>query len=297
MIKVNLKLGGFSTVVGATLAIFLYNHSNLIIPETVSKGNGNIINFDKQFDNASVDPSLKMLEKMNNFKGKNERILIKITSPGGAVFEGKKLKVAMNAGLSTDTYISAFGASMAADIWAQGKRRYIEPDALVLFHGAYRGDYSSSQPVLTKKLTILESQEFAQILDTIQKETQTPKEDVNPMLGAPPEPGPNPTLASVSIKDKALYEELLREVIATGYDATLMTLKSEVDVTSVINSSMLNSMTTIVEQSNGKLTLESLRKLLFDDFSRDVVLTGQQLFDMGVATHLGAPNEADYVSE
>jgi hypothetical protein len=69
------------------------------------------------------------------------------------------------------------------------------------------------------------------------------------------------------------------------------------DIVSVINSSMLDSMTTIVKQSNGKLTIEILRKILFDNFSRDVVLTGKQLFDIGVATHLGAPNEEDYASE
>lgn len=305
MIKFNVKLGGFSTVIGVALGIFLYNHSSLIIPEQVSKGNGNIINFDQQFDSASVSPSLKMLENMNKSRGEHERILIKITSPGGAVFEGKKLRIAMKTGVPVDTYIGAFGASMAADTWAQGVRRYVEPDALVMFHGAHGGTYDSSQTILAKKLNILTSPEFLKFMEDSKNENvPTNLGGYGPhssrYSGSTTNELPKSTpraIDTVGSKDLALYKDLKADVGIKGYDVVLMELRSSLDIISGINNTMVESMNNIIESSEGKFTVEILKKILFDDFSRDVVLTGKQLFDMGIATHLGAPNEEDYKSE
>ncbi len=284
MIKIKVKLTAFSTVAAALLLSvsmpYLFQGNGVTDEDS---RNSNIINFSAQFSQDTVDSTINKIKSDTDNGTNNERVLLKLTSPGGEVFSGKKLRTEMTKkGMHVDTYVPAFAASMGADIFMQGERRYVEPDAIVLFHGAHAGTYAVSQPILQIKLDILQSQEFIDALNAPSYMSQDPS---NPM---------QMYRSKLDAKHAAYMSELLQAVNSRGYEVVLMELQSIFDIISTINETMLLGFERAIKQSNGKLTMDILREKVFRNFTQDVVLTGQQLYDLGLATDLGAPNEKDY---
>lgn len=50
----------------------------------------------------------------------------------------------------------------------------------------------------------------------------------------------------------------------------------------------------VIKQSNGKLTKEIIVKELFHDFRDDIAVSGQKLFDMGIATEIAVVDESKF---
>lgn len=276
MIKLNINITAFSAVVAGlllTVALPFVAGGNGVTHEK-----GNVINFSAQFDYSTTDTAIGSLKDASKHIGSGERALIKITSPGGSVTAGKGLKRQMKSGLPVDTYVPVMAASMGADVFMQGERRYVEPDAIILFHGAHQGTYGSSQTILELKLNILESKEFKEAL---QMELRSGgRESV--------------ILNTIPIEHLAYAGQLADAVLKEGYEVVRMKLKSSLDIISAINTSLLVVFQKAIDSSNGKLTMEKVRHDIFRDFTEDVVLTGQQVYDLGLATNLGAPDEAGY---
>lgn len=319
MIKINIKTGVFGAVMGGLLLTIALPNLDSLMPEQVKEGKGRIVIFDKEFNDNTVESALTLLERHGVSKDSDKRELIELTSPGGSVFAGKTLINAMVKSDTVDTSIPVFGASMAADTWVTGTRRYVMEDSMILFHGAHSGSYAGSQPILEKMLNVLVSDKFK---DRVEIELSKP-EPVNPMkLFGARESGPSIEDSDLSFalntkadfdkirssytsekKERATVESLDEEqfskkllviVKEKGYSVVLMQLTSTLEIIKAINETMLTHFDKIIKQSKGKWTRDKIRKELFNDFEKDMVFTGKQLYDMGIATHLGAPNEEDY---
>lgn len=71
--------------------------------------------------------------------GFTEAYLI-IDSPGGSVFDGAKLLTYIqHSGLTVHTVCDGLCASMGAQIHQVGKKRYMTPNSMLMFHDAYGG--------------------------------------------------------------------------------------------------------------------------------------------------------------
>ena len=276
MIKLNINITAFSAVAAGlllTVALPFVSGGNGVTQEK-----GNVINFSAQFDDSTTGTAIGSLKDASKHIGRGERALIKITSPGGSVFAGKGLQRQMESGLPVDTYVPVTAVSMGAITFMQGERRYVEPDAIILFHGARLGKSGSTQPILELKLKILESKEFREALQMDLRSGGRGSEIVN----------------TIPIEHLAYADKLAAAVLKKGYEVVREDLKSDLDSLSAINASLLGVFQKAIDSSNGKLTVEKVKHDIFRDFTEDVVLTGQQVYDLGLATNLGAPDEADY---
>lgn len=274
---------------------------------------GNKIELTTQYDEDSMDRVMEGLKDINETKGPTERALLTITSPGGSVFDGRKMFSKMKAGVPVDTYVPTFAASMGADNFMLGKRRYIEPDARIIFHGSFSGgSYFNAESTLKMKAKMIDTdlvREFYKASVEQNGSTEKPSVEIKSdgsILLPPKEKNPyfpEGSVVTAALKlgftvdeGRAAYD-VLQEALATNYATALHTIKSDYDNVMTINRTMLSSFKDAIEHSNGKLTEEIIIEKVFNNFKTDVFLTGQQAYDLGLATHLGAPNEEDYKSE
>lgn len=84
----------------------------------------------------SISP---LVEYIDSTKSKT---LLVIDSPGGSVHYEAMMMASLNTHKSADTYVPAFAASAAAQIFINGDHRYTEPGATFIFHGAAIGALS-----------------------------------------------------------------------------------------------------------------------------------------------------------
>lgn len=234
--------------------------------EKVSMKNPNVIYFSQEFAEHSTDRAEKFIQEINKEVTPNERALIVLTSPGGSVFDGKVLQEEVrNSKVPVDVYIPAFGASMAADTFMLGERRFVDEDALVLFHGAHGGNYGISEPILGHKLEILKSVEFKNALRSGKPDNNLPD----------------------NVKNE--HMKLLSECKQKGYELVLMETASLHGILKAINDSMIDRMARTLGW-----TSEKVRNDLFGNLQKDMTFSGRQLMEMGVATGLGRPNYGEY---
>ncbi len=261
----------------------------------------NMMAITDEFDRHSVGSALKNLHAFNQVKGKEERILLTITSPGGEVIAGKELIIEMESGLPVDTYVPVSAASMGAETMITGERRYAEPDAVLLFHGAHGGSYLVTQHILGKILAILKSEEFKNNIRhsmTQAKPQKTATEHSEQVLIKMLE-----KFKASSDAKKLDALELPYYGIAAGlvaektYDVAVMEIESRYEMLKAINEASLEKWDKVIAQSNGKLTKDIIREKVYANFTKDMVFTGRELFDMGILTGLGRPPKENYVSQ
>lgn len=275
-------------------------------PPPITRGHGNIIKFKSPFDEAARDTVSDMVDDINGIKAPGERMLIEITSDGGAVFPGREMQQKLKSGVSLDTYVPLMAASMGADTFMLGERRYVERDALILFHGVHLGKFSLTEGFLTKVIKQLEL-EHRNRVDAVDQIVGTLSDSTSE--GPATETTAGSAIISLEeILDAAravmdprdlgpAIEELRVGVERAGYLTVMHSLRSTRDMLAGINNGAIDKIVEAMKATRPGITAAQVRKEVFKDFEQDVVLTGNQMLEMGLATHAGRPPEADYTSQ
>lgn len=262
--RVTIKLGAFSSVMAvltwATLSPLVFP------PETVHMETPNYMVFRTDFNGDSVSQAIKHLEAANKTVTSGERVLITLDSPGGSVFDGMTLFEEMaHSKVPVDVYVPAFAASMGANLLMRADKRYVAPEATVLFHGAHAGSYQVSEVVLKDKLDILESDTFKEYLRTGTLD---------------------PSIKGAVVAE---YAKLYQAVMDSSYSGVYIELKSVHSILKSINDSMVNYIAGRIGKS-----FEETRRVLFNDMKSDMVFTGKQLLEMGIIHSTERPDPSQY---
>jgi ATP-dependent protease ClpP protease subunit len=295
MLKLKVSVTGL-----ALLGMLGYVYIDFTSPITGVEVDENIVTLSSDFNKDSTDAMYNAFKDIHKVKTDGERGLLTITSPGGEVAAGRRALSQMNGGVTFDTYIPTRAASMGADAFMQGERRYIEPDAILIFHGAFGGgSYFNAEASLEIRHTMVN----LPIIEELYKQVLTGKTpELNKLTGE------DTPLNKVEVVKLLLYMGYSADEARAGGEAILKALEtnletvkheigSERDLVRMINRTALHSFKLAIEQSKGKLTEAIILDKVFANFKKDVFITGQQAYDMGLATHLGAPPEADYESD
>lgn len=110
-----------------------------------------VVHLNGQVNFESIEFVLSQLEELRK-RGKKEVLLV-ISSPGGNVMAGMKLISYMNNNpdLKINTFCVDLCASMAAFIFQYGKKRHMNPSAVLMFHqvsGSVSGTSGQMQSIL-----------------------------------------------------------------------------------------------------------------------------------------------------
>lgn len=130
-----------STVVTRTLKTFNQEQVNLNIEYPVKRikvDESQIIVFDVPVVYDSVEIAIERLETIRKNGGKEAYIIL--DSPGGSVFDGARLiSYIKHSSLKVYTVCDGMCASMAAQIFSAGKKRYMTDKSVLMFHPASGG--------------------------------------------------------------------------------------------------------------------------------------------------------------
>lgn len=285
-----LMVGAIATIIpGVTVGVILKRDR---VPAVISLHN--------EISEAS---SKTLQEQINEAKDKGaKRVLVDINSPGGEVFGGKIGASVIFNDDRVDTYVSGMAASMAAQTFMAGHRRYMERDAVILFHGAHGGSAISTQLGIEKLLTILESDDFKNLIkDEIQgsKEKELTKEQTTDAMIRLMEgisKGSKPLEKIVGDPMDYAYVVLLKKaVLEGGYFDIKAELVNSLALLKAINVTGAVVFDPIIAKSDGRWTRDRVIKEVYGNFEKDMVFTGEQMFEMGLIDGLGRPPAEDYM--
>lgn len=295
---IEIKVGVFAAASAFVMLSFAMPY--LPVP-AVGHGPGNIIEFNTAFNAESTGEAKKIIKDFTRKADPDKRLLLKLMSPGGEVFSGKDMQAEVKGSKNIDTYVSSIAASMGADTFMLGERRYVDEDALVLFHGAHGGSFAMSQPVLTKLIEVVEM---------VQIQSQKQVREPSTIALSKTKESTALKMPSTTIYDKHLntvikgnveisdIEPIARKVMEmvqqNGFTVVLHDLRSIRDMLAGVNETMVSRISAKLVKTDPTYTPDKVRKDLFSNFERDMVFTGRQLVDMGIATAAGAPPEKDY---
>lgn len=261
--RINVRVGAFSSVA----AVLLWAVASPIVfpPNTVTMSTANMMVFTDAFDRNTSETAKNLINRANNNVTEGERILITLTSPGGEVFTGKLFQDAIRTSkVPVDVHVTALAASMGADTLMLGARRYVAPDALIIFHGAFAGSYADGENMKKELLDLLESKEMAEYVDT----------------GVNPEKDP---------EKLARMNALHKEILASGYSAVYIEVKSAYNMVKKINDIGINRIATQI-----KWDPEKVRHILFKDLREDAIFTGREMLEMGIIDGFDPPSLDPY---
>lgn len=261
--RINVRVGAFSSVA----AVLLWAVASPIVfpPNTVTMSTANMMVFTDAFDRNTSETAKNLINRANNNVTEGERILITLTSPGGEVFTGKLFQDAIRTSkVPVDMHVTALAASMGADTLMLGSRRYVAPDALVVFHGAFAGSYADGENMKKELLDLLESKEMAEYVAT----------------GVNPEKDP---------AKLARMNTLYKEILQSGYSAVYIEVKSAYNMVKKVNDLAINRMAGHI-----KWEPEKVRHVLFKDMKEDAIFTGRELLEMGIIDGFDPPSLDPY---
>ena len=261
--RINVRVGAFSSVA----AVLLWAVASPIVfpPNTVTMSTANMMVFTDAFDRNTSETAKNLINRANNNVTEGERILITLTSPGGEVFTGKLFQDAIRTSkVPVDVHVTALAASMGADTLMLGDRRYVAPDSLVIFHGAFAGSYADGENMKKELLDLLESKEMSEYVAT----------------GINPEKNPE--------KLARMYA-LHKEILASGYSAVYIEVKSTYNMVKKINDIAINRIAAHI-----KWAPEKVRHVLFKDLKEDGVFTGREMLEMGIIDGFDPPSLDPY---
>jgi ATP-dependent protease ClpP protease subunit len=219
--------------------------------------------------------SRSVIAPIEELKSQEGRSLVIITSPGGSVNAGRELLVEMRH-KDVDTYVPNFAYSMGAEMWLEGKRRYVEPDAVLLFHSALVPSLGSPH-------------ELEQMIRVMEQEPIKTKlingESTKSILDG-----------MTSTEDKMYFLKLVRLSGGNPIDflTAIQEFKTVVSDLNAVNRSLLTSKVFKKLVDSGKMTMERIKEIVYGDLKGNVFLTGQELYDLGIATDLGRPDKEQY---
>lgn len=222
------------------------------------------------FNEQSVN---RVLEKIIKAESESSRILLEITSPGGEVMSGDAVVEELRSSDKIDTYIPSFAASMGAETFMQGKHRYMEAHAEVLFHGVHVGGIT--EPMFEALISFISSGDAKRyvaeedVSSLVRKEIEAKYVDVSPS-----------TLSRIA----RLESEL-------GFDELLKALKAAHKELHKINERSLDRWNSFIEKSNGKWTRELIKEKIYGNYRKDMVFTGAEMLEMGMIDGLGRPKK------
>lgn len=223
-----------------------------------------------EFDSKSVD---RVLSRIIKAEEKSGRILLEITSPGGEVMSGDAVVVEVNVSGRVDTYIPSFAASMGAETFMQGKHRYMEEHAEVLFHGVHAGGIT--EPMFEALISFISSGDAKRYVAEEDVSSLVRKEIEAKYVDVPPS-----TLSRIA----RLESEL-------GFDELLKALKEIHKELHKINERSLDRWNSFIEKSNGKWTRELIKEKIYGNYKKDMIFSGSQMFEMGMIDGLGRPQK------
>lgn len=284
----NIKVSVFGLALLGT-ALYYLN------PEPIDKvtHEENVITLDGTFSPESSKGFTEDMKDINSFKGPGERALFTIHSPGGYVSSGEEMIHAMKTGVPTDTYIPIFGASMGARSFISGVRRYIEPGAELVFHGAFAGDYVLNVHTFRKAESIIQDEKTSILVEGLRRQGVVNIDDLE-------DPKFLIKLASsigIDTSNPVALTLAIFTYVNKGKDVAIQEMKSQADSLDRSNEASVRDLTRIMNQAGKNVTEDFVRTEILKDHKEDVYMFGQEAFDLGIATHLGAPPEKDYVSQ
>lgn len=219
----------------------------------IEKGGG--VEFYSDVSRESAQEVVRYLEETDR---KNKAAILSIYSYGGSASDMSSILVAMEKRKNkTVTIVQEIAYSAGALMFMQGDERYIDRFARIGLHGGRLGDATGNEMSVRQQYYTLLSDEFKDTLAT----------------GKPAD--------TLTAEEKFLHIKLLSEVAMNGYPATVETKKARHDLIIAGNELVAKRIAEKIGWS-----IEKTKKVLFDDFRTDVILSGQQLIDMGLAKDL-----------
>lgn len=218
------------------------------------------VTFEGGVDGTSIALLIAKMEMGDN-------VTLHVNSPGGSATAFKNFVLYMRYNNKTfNTYTSRSAASAGALLWTMGKVRAIEPDAVILYHGAHLGSYSLTEDTVCKASTFMATDRGQELFAYVLAEGVTK-----------------------AIKDKKLVWSDIKKLQTTVTIAQMDGIAGVEQVLDTVCGSLKtsNDMQVKVIMDNTGLSEEYVRTILLGDMKKDMRFTGQQLFDIGIAHKLG----------
>ena len=241
----------FLTLGIITLCILVTNNDNKI----VTTG---------EINNITLFNVSNKIKLSNLIVTENERILIKIDSPGGSGKVMRQLVTLLESSeVPIDTYIDDNAASAGAILFMLGDNRYINPKATVTFHSAHFGSYALTEPTLKRAVDLIDEGKLENLM--FLKQTGQLK------------------ASDVDLETYKAVEVASAVVESSGLSGLVQTLDSMYVTLKIANELQLETVYKAMNKLDSTVTRGYVKRTMFADFKLDVTFTGKQLIDMGLA--------------
>lgn len=103
-------------------------------------------------DSIKADTDINGLINMLRSAGKEDKLVVRICSPGGAVHVANRFKTIMKSDFHgrTTTILDPYGASACADLFLDGDVRIIYPYSYIMFHNFSAGAWGKGREILSR---------------------------------------------------------------------------------------------------------------------------------------------------
>jgi len=231
---------------------------------TSCAANDNVTEILGDVDQSTAEHLKADFDLFNYVVTKDERILLVIDSPGGS---GKTMaqieSIVASSKVPVDTLVTSEAASAGAVSFILGEHRYVTPNARILFHGGHFGTYALTEITIENAVVQLEKGR----LESIIKDLMTGK--------APP--------ADLTLEEIKAIEVAKVIMEGSGLNGLRQTLHTMLSMVKAGNAEMVQTVSDHLKKVDPKYTYTYVKKEIFADFKEDVVFTGQQLIDLGIA--------------
>ena len=218
------------------------------------------VEFNGGVDGASIALLISEMETKSN-------VTLHVNSPGGSATAFKNFTLYLRYTDKTfNTYTSRGAASAGALLWTMGKVRAIEPDAVILYHGAHLGTYSLTEVTVCRASTFMSTNRGQELFSYV-------------MANGIAKSIKDKQLAWVDIKKIMTSRDIAKRDGVAGLEQNLDTVCKSLKES--------NDMQVRVIMEHTGLDEEYVRTVLLGNMEKDMRFTGQQLYDMGIAHKLG----------
>lgn len=231
---------------------------------TVIKMNNNLITTNGEVNDFTLINIENKLAIANLIVTKDERVLINVESPGGSGQVMRKLITAIaESKVPVDTYVKDNAASAGALLFILGDHRYVNPNAVITFHGGHFGTYALTEATLKRAIDLLANGELERLM-FLKNTGQLRASDVD-------------------IDTYKAVEVATAVAESCGLSGLLQTLDSMYTTLKISNELQVSTVYKVMVKSDPSITKEYVKSTIFKDFKLDATFTGQQLIDMGIA--------------
>lgn len=233
------------------LCILAFNNDNKI--DTVGAVN--------TFTLANIKYSLELAHVIITDK---ERVLLTIDSPGGSVATIRKIIGEINnSQIPIDTYVPDNAASAGAIMFILGEKRYVNKTSVITFHSAHDGSYALTENTLKIAIDLLDQGVLEDLVFKLQSKTLV--------------------ASDVDIKVHKALEVVSAIIQQCGLVGLNQTLRSRYETLVIANDLQLDTVYKSLVKTNPSITKAEVKEKIFGNFDVDMIFTGQQLIDMGIA--------------